>query len=367
MPKNTILICIDGFDPEYLDACDMPNLKEMGRRGFATIGKCMVPSVTNVNNVSILTASYPQIHGICSNYWHKGGGEEDVYTESAEYILAETFFQRAGRLGLDSLLATSKDKLCSLLGQGAGTAISSEAPPGWIVEAVGPAPEIYSLEVNGWVINAANYAMSVREYDIIYITTTDYAMHTFPPEDPRSQQHATILDSAIGRLADSHPESAILVTADHGMAGKTRMVDVEAVLSRYGIPATAVPIIKDRYVVHHSNLGGCVYVYLDTRYSEDAIGILGDTNGVLHALSREEAVAAFKLHPDRIGDLVVVGEKDTVFGDPAKVELPQALRSHGSTTEQEVPIIGYNGDFEGFSFNENRDLGRYVFERVLRG
>ena len=27
--------------------------------------------------------------------------------------------------------------------------------------------------------------------------------------------------------------------------------------------------------------------------------------------------------------------------------------------------IGYNGDFDGFDFNENRDLGRYVFERVL--
>ena len=365
MTKSTVVICIDGFDPEYLDACNMPNLREIGRRGFSTIGRCMMPSVTNVNNVSILTASYPETHGICSNYWYKGEAEEAVYTESAEYILAETFLQKAARLGMDSLLATSKDKLCSLLGEGARTAISSEAPPRWLVDAVGVPPEIYSLKVNGWVFDAANYAMSIRPYDIIYITTTDYAMHTYAPDHPRSQQHASILDDAIGRLADAHPDASILLSADHGMSGKTRMLDVRALLARYGIPALAVPIIKDRYVVHHSNLGGCAYVYLDSKHSEDAVGILSSTDGIREAMSREEAASVFKLRPDRIGDLVVTGMEDVVFGDPAEVELPAGLRSHGSTTEQDVPILGYNGDFEGFSFSENRDLGRYVFERVL--
>ncbi len=367
MAKSTILICIDGFDPEYLEACDMPNLREIGRLGFSTIGQCMIPSVTNVNNVSILTASYPETHGICSNYWYRGEGEEGVYTESADYILAETFLQKAGRLGMDSLLATSKGKLCSLLGQGAGTAISSEAPPGWLVDAVGPPPEIYSLEVNGWVIDAANYAMSQRPYDIIYITTTDYAMHTYPPGQPRSRQHASILDDAIGRLADAHPDATILLSADHGMSSKTRMLDLRAILARYGISAMVVPIIKDRYVVHHSNLGGCAYVYLEARRSREAIGVLSETEGIREVMSREEAASAFRLRLDRIGDLVVTGAEEVVFGDPAEVELPAGLRSHGSTTEQDVPIFGYNGDFQGFSFRENRDLGRYVFERVLTG
>ena len=367
MSKSTILICIDGFDPEYLEACDMPNLREMGRRGFSTIGKCMMPSVTNVNNVSILTASYPETHGICSNYWYRGEGEEGVYTESADYIMAETLLRKAERQGMDSLLATSKDKLCSLLGPGAGTAISSEAPPSWLVDAIGPPPEIYSLEVNGWVIDAASYAMSLKPYEIVYITTTDYAMHTYPPSHPRSQQHVSILDDAIGRLIEAYPDATILLSADHGMSSKTRMLDVRAILARYGIPAMVVPIIKDRYVVHHSNLGGCAYVYLDAKHSVDAIGILSSTDGIGCALTREEAASEFKLRPDRIGDLVVTGTKDVVFGNPTEVELPAGLRSHGSTTEQDVPIFGYNGDFQGFSFRENRDLGRYVFERVLTG
>ena len=61
----------------------------------------------------------------------------------------------------------------------------------------------------------------------------------------------------------------------------------------------------------------------------------------------------------------VTGEKDVVFGDPTEVQMPPTLRSHGSTHELRIPMIGYNGDFSGFSFDENRDMGSYIFERVL--
>ena len=33
--------------------------------------------------------------------------------------------------------------------------------------------------------------------------------------------------------------------------------------------------------------------------------------------------------------------------------------------DQTGAIIGYGGDFDGFEFKENKDLGRFVFERVL--
>ena len=58
-----------------------------------------------------MTGSYPQVHGVCSNYWLVGGKGEGIYVESAEYILAETIFQRAQRRGKTSILVTSKDKL----------------------------------------------------------------------------------------------------------------------------------------------------------------------------------------------------------------------------------------------------------------
>ena len=370
MGKPTVVICIDGFDPEYLEACNTPNLDHLAQKGFCNIGHCMMPSVTNVNNVSLLTAAYPESHGICSNYWLVRDTKEEVYAESAEYIQTETIFQRSRHQGKNSILVTSKDKLRTLLADGAGITVSSEQAPDWVVQAVGPPPPIYSLEVNGWVIKAANHIMTQQPADLVYMTTTDYAMHTYPPDAPESQSHMSILDEAIGELVTKHPDAALLVTADHGMSNKTRMVDLRSALDSYGIRSNPVPIIKDRYVVHHSNLGGCIYVYLDSidakhRDLGEAVKILNDIPGVLEALTREEAAAKFRLSYDRIGDIVVTGEEDVVFGDPSEVQMPVGLRSHGSTHERNIPIIGYNGDFDGFAFEENRDLGRYIFERVL--
>lgn len=365
MSRTTVIICIDGLDPRYLEACEAPNLRRLSGLGFLTTGRSMMPSVTNVNNVSLLTASYPDAHGICSNYlWDRATGQ-GAYLESGEYVQSETLFQRAGTLGKTSVFVTSKDKLRTLLGNGATVAVSSEQPPDSVVEAIGPPPAIYSLEVNAWAIRAGGYLMSRHETDLAYITTTDYAMHTYEPDHPRSQEHMSMLDDAVGELVDSHPDVSLLLTADHGMSAKTRMVDIGSALSTYGITSNSVPIIKDRYVVHHSNLGGCMYVYLEPARRDEAIRMLQETPGIDEALSGEEAASRFHLPEDRIGDVVVLGEADTVFGNPAEVELPPGLRSHGSIYETAIPILGYNGDFALFTFDTNRDIGRYVFERVL--
>ena len=39
--------------------------------GFCVEGHYVIPSVTNVNNVSIVTGSHPDAHGITSNYWYR--------------------------------------------------------------------------------------------------------------------------------------------------------------------------------------------------------------------------------------------------------------------------------------------------------
>ena len=374
MPKSTVIITVDGLDPEYLDACDAPNLMALAKQGFHITGESMMPSVTNVNNVSIVTGEYPSEHGISSNYRMVRATGEEVFMESGEYILSETMFQRAWRLGARTILSTSKDKLRTLLSDGASTAISSENAPDWAVQGVGEPPPIYSLEVNGWTIRAASHAMKLHPADIVYISTTDFAMHTYSPDEPESQQHITILDDAIGELVDAHPDVTLLLTADHGMSPKTRMIDLADVLKRRGIWADAVPIIKDRYVVHHNNLGGCMFMYIDpgqTGRVAEAVDILSQTPGVERVYTRDEAAEELRLSHDRIGDLVVTGDAQTVFG-PRELEdswsetgAGSGLRSHASSHERAVPIIGYNGDFDGFEFRENRDIGRYVFERVL--
>ena len=367
MAKTTVIVMIDGFGPGYLEQGPIPNLRRLAQYGFMVEAAAMVPTVTNVNNASLVTASYPETHGITSNYWLDRDTGTETYMESSEYIQAETMFQRAETQGARSLLVTSKDKLRRLLGSGTTLSLSSEEPLDWVARAVGPPPPIYSLEVNGWIVDAARHILSQEPYDLVYLATTDYAMHTYAPEQPESCTHLALLDEAIGKLTDTLQDVDILITADHGMSAKSRMIHLPDELSRHGITARAVPIIKDRYTVHHSNLGGCIYVYLEhpERDLQTALRALQDIEGVDAALPRKEAARRFRLMPQRIGDIMVLGGPDVVFGDPSEVEVPPTLRSHGSLHEERVPIIGCGGFYEGFEFRENLDLGRYVFERVL--
>ena len=61
-----------------------------------------------------------------------------------------------------------------------------------------------------------------------------------------------------------------MVTADHGVGPKTHALDLNLIMKEGGITAKAIPIIKDRYVVHHQNLGGSAYVYLAERSAMDS-------------------------------------------------------------------------------------------------
>ena len=368
MPMNTtIIIMIDGLDPEYLEVCPAPRLEELASIGFRLNVRGMMPSVTNVNNVSLVTGSYPESHGITSNYLldRERGGEH--YMESPEYIRSETMFQRATRLGMRSLLVTAKDKLRRLLSNGTTLSVSSEQPPDWVVDGVGTPPDIYSLEVNRWVLDAGQFIRSQEDFDLVYLTTTDYAMHSHAPDEPESARHITLLDEGIGKLADAFPQARFLVTADHGMSSKTRMLHLPDDLARAGIKAQAIPIIKDQYTVHHSNLGGCIYIHLEGRTDnpEPALEVLRNIDGVEDALSRQDAASRFKLMPERIGDIMALGAHDVVFGNPSEVALPPKLRSHGSTHELDIPVIAFGQGLDIAHFTENRSLGQYVIDYIL--
>ena len=366
MPATTILVMIDGLDPEYLVECPAPNLRRFATDGFHVTAGGMMPSVTNVNNTSMVTGHYPAQHGIVSNYWLDRRAGIEQYVESGEFITSDTIFDLCRRSGGRSLLAASKDKLRRLLGTGANLAFSSEQPTEQSVAAAGEPPHVYSADVNGWTIEAARRALLDEHYDLAFIATTDYAMHMHGPRHPESARHLKILDDSLGRLLNDVPDAQILITADHGMSDKRRMLHLPAILARHNIASQAVPVIKDLYVVHHSNLGGCIYVHLaDPAATQDAIGVLRETDGVENAFGRDDAAQRFSLMPERLGDILVTADSDVVFGDPAEVSLPPGLRSHGSAHETSVPIIGYGGDFGDFQFRENRDLGRYVSQRIL--
>ncbi len=119
---------------------------------------------------------------------------------------------------------------------------------------------------------------------------------------------------------------------------------IETILAeRAGIASRVILPITDPYVVHHGALGSYATVYLEDRNVSEARATLEALEGIELVLTRDEAAARFTLPSDRIGDLVVFSDKETVIGrseswhDLEKVN--QGLRSHGGIHESVVPLI----------------------------
>ncbi len=275
-----VIVCLDGTGPDYLAAAATPNLDALAREGYHTIGEAVVPTVTNVNNTSIITASFPETHGITTNYLLDPATGEEHYMESADYLLTKTAFRHLAGKGAKSVLLTAKDKLKSLIRDGATVAESAEKPSAGLADRIGPPPGIYTVEVNHWLLRAALDILRRDPPDFLYCSTTDYVTHTYPPESEIAQANVREIDRLIGEILNAAGDLELVVTADHGMNAKSRGLDPEAILKARGIESRVIPIIKDRHVVHHRNLGGAAYVYLrDPATEAEAAAVLAGGEG----------------------------------------------------------------------------------------
>ncbi|MFB6160251.1 MAG: alkaline phosphatase family protein [Haloferacaceae archaeon] len=335
------IACLDGFDPAYLDATDTPAWDDLAAEGVAGTCEGLVPSLTNVNNVGIVTGAFPDGNGITGNTFYDRERGERVYMEDPSFLRCETRLARAAGEGADVVALVCKEKLRRMVGQGDGVeAASAEEPPADLVDAVGEAPDIYSGEASAWLFDAAVHVAETRAPDVLYVSTTDVVPHKHAPGSDAAEEWVRALDSGLGRLRE---HGHVVATADHGMNEKTRRVDLAAVLDDAGVESEVVRLIRDRHTYHHRNLGGAAYVYADD--ADGARAAMADLPGVDEVLGAEAAADRFRLPLDRIGDLLVLGDPATAFGpiDGPETVDSVSLRSHGAHHERRVPYVASTG------------------------
>jgi phosphonoacetate hydrolase len=360
-----VVVCVDGCEPEYLNqaiaAGVAPYLGSLAERGTCLTAECVVPSFTNPNNLSIVTGAPPSVHGICGNYfWDRDAGAE-VMMNDPKYLRAGTILAAFADAGARVAVVTAKDKLRALLGHRlCGICFSSEKAAeatrdangiGDVVAMVGmPVPSVYSAELSEFVF-AAGVKLAQRERpDVMYLSTTDYVQHKAAPGVGAANAFYAMMDRYLRELDAAG--ATIVLTADHGMNAKTdafgrpNVVYLQDVLDqRFGRGATRVILpITDPYVVHHGALGSFATVYVDARADAASVGArIAALPGIEAVLGRRDACTRFELPEDRVGDLVVLGERLTVIGtsrerhDLSGLDAP--LRSHGGTSEQQVPLV----------------------------
>lgn len=369
LKQRVIVAMMDGLDMSYLEQTDMAYFKKMGEEGLFKQVSGVFPSVTNVNNVSIACGAWPDEHGISANSYFDQKSGNPEYMNSADLIRCPTIFQRARELGLKSALLTSKKKTLELFHADVDIGIAAEAPSAEVIEKYGRPADIYSREINYWLWEVAISLLRERtDMDLLYVHITDYPMHAWGPEQAQSREHLERVDDLIGQAVAAAPDAAFLATADHGMNYKKQCWDLTRVLEEAGCPARFVlSPERDYYIVHHRNFTGCAWLWLNREEDRsETVDIITRLPGVEEVIDRDTAVSRFNLVPSHIGDLVVLGDRDTMFGDmdTPHEELPPDYRAHGSLHEMRLPLLIWNleGDIlsEG-DFEVNLDLTRYLY------
>lgn len=367
--EPTVVICVDGFDPEYLlqgiGAGIIPHLASFVNNGFHIMVHSCMPSFTNPNNVSIITGSPPAVHGIAGNFFlDNDTGEEKMVTDDT-LLRGDTILQMMAQRGVRVAAITAKDKLRRILShglQGTGAiCFSSEFAGSCTLEEHGienvemwlgrKAPPQYSGDLSLYVLDAGIKLLAEDRADLFYLTLSDYIQHKHAPNSPEANTFFKALDERVGRLVELG--AVVAVTGDHGMSdkcddpGNPNILFLEDVLSSKWGPRSARVIcpITDPFVRHHGALGSFVRVHVKEKaHVGDMIELCKTLPQVELALDACEAAKLFELPLDREGDFVVVSTKNSVIGsceiehDLSTVK-DHRLRSHGGLSEQEIPLL----------------------------
>jgi len=354
--QPTVVFTIDGGDPRYLDNALqrglMPALAGILAGGGAYArGRGCMPSLTNPNNLAIVTGVLPSLHGVPGNHYLDPSGEEVQLTDPA-FLRAESVHAALHAAGARVLMVSAKDKLRRLLGAGNVPSISAERAhdvglPAFDIVDVQPLvgrahPGIYDWDLSHYAMEIGLAVHRRVGLDLLYVSLTDYVQHKEPPGGEMADCFLRRFDEL---LADYVREGFLIgITADHGMNAKPRVIYLEDVLAEHGVAGGRVVLpITDPYVVHHGALGAFAWIHLPRADISRAREAVASLDGVEEVYTRDEAAVIFEHPADRIGDLSVTSDASTALGKSrAKHDLSGiagGLRSHGGRHEQIVPII----------------------------
>ncbi len=364
--RPTVVICIDGCDPEYIvrgiadGVC--PTIARCYQDGFGAQADCVMPSFTNPNNVSVVTGAPPAVHGIGGNYYLDRATGQEVMMTDAALLRGETLLGLMSQAGVPTAAVTAKDKLRKVLGYGLrGICFSSEkadqcnaAEHGLedVAALVGrPAPDMYSGDLSLYVLDAGLALLRQGRARLLYLSLSDYIQHKHAPGAPESDAFLAAIDQRVQAFIDAG--AVVACIADHGMSHKSDAQGrpnaiflqdrLEAAFGQGS--ARVICPITDPFVRHHGALGSFVRAYArDTAQIPAMMQCAADIPGVQEVLYGAQAAERLELPLDREADFVVISQEAYVLGSRAdehdlSTVGDHPLRSHGGYSEQPVPFF----------------------------
>ncbi|RYF91039.1 MAG: alkaline phosphatase family protein [Caulobacteraceae bacterium] len=218
----TILVSIDGFRPDYLNAEDTPTLARLAAEGvIAPAGmRPSYPSSTFPNHYTLVTGLRPDHHGIVSNTMLDPvlGGfamkNKDAVVDRRWWDQGEPIWVAAERAGI---------RTATLFWPGSEADIRGVRPTRSTTFDQGMASTARVDLLLSWLGDPAERP----GFATLYFDIVDTAGHSFGPGSPEVKSSAREVDAAISRLVDGLKAGGLegkvnlLIVADHGMTAVT--------------------------------------------------------------------------------------------------------------------------------------------------
>ena len=107
-----------------------------------------------------------------------------------------------------------------------------------------------------------------------------------------------------------------------------------------------------------------LYVYLQDPKEKEMFFRFAQEQPYMEAvLTAKQAAEEFHLPINQIGDLVLLAERESAFGECEKPILHTwESRTHGSRYEREIPLIAMNPERQEENYKYSKDIVAYMME-----
>ncbi len=324
--QHVVLITIDGFPAAmFTDAkTSVPNIRKLAAEGV-TAERMQVsnPSVTWPNHTTLVTGVRPAKHSVLYNgVLKRSGAEEPVLVDpkrdKTDLVAVPNLFDLLHQAGMRT---AAIDWPCTRNSNSIDDDFPDSPDPlshttprllkGLVAEGILPGENDKGFSaMNGpardevWT-RAACHVIRTRKPHLLalHLLNTDGIHHRYGPESPASYTAVALADTFVGRVlqaidsAGIRLNTTVIVTADHGFATATNMIQPNVLLRQAGLLQlnSSNQIAKARVQVVPEGGSGMVYFNNpDTREE--------DRRKVTELFTGKEGIAEV-IQPDRFAQL----------------------------------------------------------------
>ena len=357
-----VIIILDGFSSHYLARLGPDSsLAGISQRGACCLtARSTYPTHTCTNHATIMTGVGAARHGIVGNDSLGADGMSSVKNIQPEMIRVPTLYQFTSAAGKKTAFVSGKDNMVSLSAEGLDVGVSNKR----LTSYLSAAPELpdgssndeyfhYNMNLADWVFESLFTVLEKEAPDltVVNIQSTDYIGHRFGTGSEEMTACLRAVDRQLGELyrkmekAGMLEDTAVIVTADHGMTPSEKAIPLTA-LSFMNFPTASVVID-----------GRNGYIWYGSEDREAVIAFYESVEGIRNVFERDsDEAGALNVNYADGPDLFLETEPGYVF-------LPEPLiglyhGQHGSRDDSDtiIPIICFGSGIPSGAGIEPSDL-----------